>query len=212
MTILRFHSKREWKALTADPWEVCPRCKGTGEGPRLTLPDYEIPYPICPICEGHGSARKLALDLLEEGHKHNLCECPMDIPHVLRCADCWHPMSEGTWEGDHPRTDLMPGLAMSFLREGKEPDEFREVGPISVHYSPCDEGCRHGGPARILDGGSSYLTTEGDCGEVAREDPVEASWRQVDIRRLSWGHDLRPEQLAVLCLRCFADRQKELDV
>jgi hypothetical protein len=36
---------------------------------------------------------------------------------------------------------------------------------------------------------------------------VEASWRQVDVRRLSWDHDLRPEYLAVLCLRCWSTRE-----
>lgn len=29
---------------------------------------------------------------------------------------------------------------------------------------------------------------------------------QVDVRCLGWPHDLRPERLVVLCLRCWAER------
>lgn len=140
----------------------------------------------------------------------------MDRP--VRCADCGHPggpMSEGTWEGDPPQ-----GVerARTFC-EQRAFDELR-TGNLTprlpvVHFSPCDEGCRHGGPGRELTpatsrsvtlledpwseyGGVAYLTSAG----VA----IEASWRLVDVRTLGWPHDLRPERLAILCLRCLADR------
>jgi hypothetical protein len=78
----------------------------------------------------------------------------------------------------------------------------------AVHYSPCDEGCRHAGPGRewfeVAVGDDPWAVTE-DVSQVALTYPREASWRPVDVRVLGWPHDLRPEKLAVLCLRCFAE-------
>jgi hypothetical protein len=124
-----------------------------------------------------------------------------------RCESCSHPMSEGTWE-DGPRRE--------WTAEDADLAELAGVpsgsGP-RVHYSPCDEGCDHGGPARLRleqrgEKGWIPVTDQrpGDALLLDRVDAVEASWRSVDIRTLGWPHDLRPEKLAVLCLRCFAER------
>lgn len=103
---------------------------------------------------------------------------------------------------------------------------------IGEFWSPCDEGCRHGAPIRmgvqgveatvdtrtgdVIDGPrpvgrQTLVEIDGTAGEWAaridpRYGPVEASWRPVDVRILGWPHDLRPEKLAVLCLRCWASR------
>jgi hypothetical protein len=48
------------------------------------------------------------------------------------------------------------------------------------------------------------------AGDLVREHlEFRASWRPVDVRCLSWPHDLRPESLAVLCLRCWAGRASQ---
>lgn len=94
-----------------------------------------------------------------------------------------------------------------------------------VWWSPCDEGCRHQGDVRARntqpdDGSRSWtpapmppieagLTAGEVASRVAALGPrvvVEASWRAVDVRLLGWPHDLRPEKLSVLCLRCWAAR------
>lgn len=154
-----------------------------------------------------------------------------DLPaQPARCEDCGHPMSEGTWEGcgDGIRGEDLPTLGVGFLRtalmdlrRGDEP----LVAP--VHYSPCGEGCRHGLPARwaeldeLVPGASRDIAEEawddvpGSTDPTGRDEvrdllsagPIEASWRQVDVRTLGWPHDLRPEKLAVLCLRCWAAKR-----
>jgi hypothetical protein len=111
-------------------------------------------------------------------------------------------MSEGTWEF-HPQPMLCQtkgewqketlAYALDRLRDRRRDPDPRVV---AVHYSPCDEGCRHGGPTRC-----EAFTIDGPS-------DVEASWRQVDVRCLDWPHDLRPESLSVLCLRCFVERQR----
>jgi len=125
-------------------------------------------------------------------------------------------MSEGTWEGelDH-EFGAREGFewAAGKLGGGEEPWAY-EIGRgadprlYPVHYSPCDEGCRHGGPMR-----ARGVTTDDDRSPLQRYgrspvgglvgDPV-ASWRSVDVRTLGRPHDLRPGRLAVLCLRCHA--------
>lgn len=119
-------------------------------------------------------------------------------------------MSDGTWEDLPDPAD--PETWPATLREAL----VYERQGLGVHYSACDELCEHGGPWRARCGN----TAEGEwdtripVGAGARPGQVmgpgvhevEASWRPVDVRTLSWPHDLRPEQLALLCLRCWAAR------
>lgn len=107
--------------------------------------------------------------------------------------------------------NLHLAAAASWLRAGEEPPAHATV---AVHWSPCDEGCRHdmahtviGGVARTPwdVGQSNYV-----MGETCASWPgkvFEASWRQVDVRFANgWPHDLRTENLRLWCLRCEAAR------
>jgi hypothetical protein len=202
-------------------WERCRNCEGVGWTIGTAGVCDEGSPPPCLVCGGHGSLKAAALayfmelqwpeDSCSGDPDRGTCTCL-----TLRCEDCGHPMREGTWEwrDDETRRRLAAtvaddaknlDLALKWLREGREPEQAR------VHYSPCDEACRHGGPVRFLAerlGGAFQRTdviAEGMVPAVMHLQP-QASWRPVDIRTLGWPHDLRPEKLAVLCLRCCAER------
>lgn len=126
---------------------------------------------------------------------------PDDLPaREPRCEGCGHPMSDGA--------SAFQEEALISLTRGDE--------PLGEDWSPCGEGCRHGVPVRVRPaamagvGGWNHHRV-GDWGaDIATryEQPmaVEASWRGVDVRTIEGPHDLRVEKLAVLCLRCWAER------
>lgn len=120
---------------------------------------------------------------------------------MIRCEDCGHPMSEGTWTHEPPC-----GFVEAERRAMVEHDFSTD--DKAVHYSPCDEGCRHGGPGREQVGPEVKIDLGAGSHPIEPVVRREASWRQVDVRTLGWPHDLRPEKLAVLCLRCYAERNK----
>jgi hypothetical protein len=191
-----------------------PRCAVCGDRPLSPTdgPNGEPMERVCGACTDPP-------DHLAEQH-------PSGDP---RCEDCGHPMSEGTWEDRSPvkRTSLVNPdrlnyavwqawfrWAMDALREGQEPPDAmpHSDDPAPVHFSPCDEGCRHGGPGRWKAGehpnqrwieAGGLMHNEAGLLYVQNGLPVEASWRPVDVRTLGWP---QPERLAVLCLRCYADR------
>jgi hypothetical protein len=197
-------------------WERCRRCDGRGHREGYESEARYCGRPgccVCGVCHGHGSLKAAALDWLT---KRRQPESTFTGRDPLRCEDCGHPMSEGN--------DL--AHAERCLRMGVEPQGTIGRG---VFYSPCDEGCRHGGPVRCPDGGTCHHECadfqpggypQGECWRTFNAEPLsaygeqwprpqpkrEASWRPVDVRTLGWPHDLRPEKLAVLCLRCWADR------
>lgn len=224
-------------------WERCRPCMGTGTVIDMAgrenigaphRPQPQLAEVACPRCGGHGSLKAAALAGLDERLRRAWSDLNYRDPEAreqsdaafrVRCEDCGHPMSEGTWERiviaspalGPSKADAM--LALHDLRAGGEP----EPGPAfpNVHYSPCDERCRHGGPGRVwvpkgsevYPGQDDRWHYEADQDTAHREDVrengydrVEASWRSVDVRTLGWPHDLRPESLAVLCLRCWAAR------
>ena len=161
-----------------------------------------------------------ALDQISE-HMGKIVDADIAMGNdPLRCEDCGHPMSDGTWEGlpggDEDEMILYVREAWERAVRGRGPSYVEERYPGVVHYSPCDEGCRHGGPGRwefprvpgeIHQGVIGGQMQEGSVGrDVARGVRHEASWRSVDVRTLDWPHDLRPESLAILCLRCWAAR------
>jgi hypothetical protein len=132
---------------------------------------------------------------------------------VARCEGCGHPMSDGTWTepADGWGDDLTRAALLAKPYSGERGLHGTAERRGRVHWSPCDEGCRHAGPFRRLDwtGLGEHdeprivVTDQGDVQVlVTAELRPEASWRQVDVRTLGWAHDLRPERLAVLCLRC----------
>lgn len=181
------------------------------------------PRAPCPTCGGHGSLKAAALAALSPGgplarnENHplvNFAGAPGGI--VTRCEGCGHPMSDGTWSRDRPPVfsswDGILAVSAEDIKVGREPDwhgRWAAVGEFPVHWSPCDSACRHAGPMRWSDGRMVPLGAGADAaliGASRRDGIVEASWRQVDVRTLGWPHDLRPEKLAVLCLRCCADR------
>lgn len=211
-------------------WECCRACEGRGYaidmrvprvGPRTALPEG------CPVCGGYGSLKAAALSLTAfppDARRTGLTTISQNLammqlaglaPPTMRCEGCGHPMSEGTWESGQGGYRAAPWAAgpgagllaavVSLLREGEEPDSYH------VHYSPCDEGCTHSGPGRHRWLDEDYLTWQ--AADALLERSVrpyerEASWRPVDVHTLGWPHDLRPEKLAVLCLRCWAARSR----
>jgi hypothetical protein len=186
-------------------YDRCRDCDGTGK--------YEYPAQrdVCPTCGGHGSLRALALHVLhlEEGSRDGR---PVD---VARCEDCAHPMSDGTWEGvwSAPNDPTRcTAVAARQLRAGKEPrveSSLHTPDAIPwIHYSDCDGLCRHRGPGRYeRTEGGRWETIEDvtliDGSQALLKLGLQASWRLVDVRFMGWPHDLRPERLALLCLRCY---------
>lgn len=126
-------------------------------------------------------------------------------PDAVRCECCGHPLGRDVWEPLplHPHTTLEGELRSRYLaaaervlREGREPAELGYV-----HYSPCDEGCRHGGPVRARhpreqawEHWGRELTLPSLPATYAHAE-VQASWRPVATRAAG-----------VLCLRCYAER------
>lgn len=226
MTALRVYTPAECdvRGVPLD-WERCRTCEGTSVVVRNRGGIGKPEKWQCPTCDGHGSLKAAALAALSlDGPLARNANHPL-VNHGdarrVRCEDCGHPMSEGTWEG--PRGEAPPEyiwrLFTDEVRSGRWPEaEWIERRIAVVHYSRCDEGCRHGGPGRYKEPPRSGevriwkswqandLAGPGRITDEALGNTVEASWRPVDVRCLSWPHDLRPEQLAVLCLRCYAPR------
>jgi hypothetical protein len=230
--VLRVYDPAECDAAGVPlDWERCRPCGGRGSAPFFTNAEtMSIEQRPCPTCGGHGSLRAAALAfraaLARETRDH-----PDDHPNLLlrsadalarggaptevRCEGCGHPMSDGTWGDRGNGEPLLPHeaaaqieYALGELRAGDEPDMWERL----THWSPCDERCRHGGPvAERGDDGFGVLVESdvdflGGHPLAATSLKVWSSWRQVDVRTLGWAHDLRPENLTVLCLRCFAER------
>lgn len=142
-----------------------------------------------------------------------------------RCEDCGHPRSNGTWvyrssgvdsraPDKSPLSDLAwKQAALVDLRCGKEP---RIQSIHYVHYSPCDEECRHHGRMRFHGG---HITEwyyddlprriRADAA-VATFERIEASWRDVEVRFMPRLSPLTPSETAMLCLRCWAARTPSL--
>lgn len=228
MDILRVYDPAECDAAGVPlDWERCRACEGTGK-PVYTSSHGRV--GVCQRCDGHGSLKAAALWEYGGYGPTKVMQIRLPDDHVFRCEGCGHPMSEGTWKADS--SDLPSSVAslstpqavlraaLRELREGVEPwkawvktFERRGASLPPVHYSPCDEGCSHGGPGRVFDG-------DGDVWPVLNVSPTlnttcvgvplrrEASWRSVDVRTFGWPHDLRPEKLAVLCIRCYAERTR----
>jgi hypothetical protein len=209
MSLLRVYDPAECddRGVPLD-WSRCRTCAGTG---RVQVPDAMAGWMRpCATCDGHGSLKALALiarlRLADDPNSMSgyrvVAGGPADKAYraSARCSGCAHPMvtdpDQRVWypTGDGAADQrLWERYARSALRRGIEPTEKEHFAwaqrlgvatwGLSVHWSPCDEGCQHGAVVR-------------------------ASWRQVDVRTLGWLHDLRPEKLAVLCIRCWAERTK----
>lgn len=241
--ILREYSPAECdnQGLPLD-WFKCQWCRGSGS--RLHRPQdgggMHVNGPkTCPDCDGQGSLRAAALMALwkhdQKDTGSGICvegpSCPV-LTHKARCEGCGHPMSDGEWEGLEVSEELVIANAEEKLELGSEPHRN------GVHYSPCDERCRHQGPSWLEDGTSTSagrlklrrLGVWKGTGEPY-EGTIKASWRIVDIRvgmevmnlfkagisvydvtefnNLDVWHlrpwDLRRENVALLCLRCWVE-------
>lgn len=211
-------------------WGRCRRCQGAGvlmesltPGIDPRDPAHETREGDCPDCDGYGSLRALALATA----KLRRIAGTDESPDPIRCESCGHPMSEGKWiwasldaglrfRGLVPDRARNWGVALEALRAGREP------ALPEVHCSPCDEGCTHGGPGRMNgpggpDGTNVWMHFGADVDAPRWQQQasptlrvglaVEASWRHVDVRTINdWAHDLRPENLAIACTRCWAER------
>lgn len=210
MDILRVYDPAECDAEGVPlDWECCRTCDGDA-GDLRWREGRVVGSTSCATCDGHGSLKAAALWEYGGYGPTKVVQIRLPDDHVFHCEGCGHPMCEGTWEDDGSGILLAVDrlrYAAESLRAGREPvSKF-------VHYSPCDEGCRHGGPGRVFDG-------DGDVWPVLNVSPTlnttcvgvplrrEASWRSVDVRTFGWPHDLRPEKLAVLCIRCYAERTR----
>ncbi len=196
-------------------WERCRRCRRCGGGGGvLHVENGRVP---CHVCGGLGSLKAAALMHLTVQQRTRFPGAspytPLPPEFRVRCEDCGHPMSDGVFEGDQPYfgEDMTFSAALDVLRAGIDPANVGDGN--CTHYSPCDEGCRHAGPGRVShDGGQSWRESVFDekgrdmLATFKQRAYFEASWRQVDVRTLGWPHDLRPEKLAIVCLRCWAAR------
>lgn len=225
MNILRIYDPPECDAAGVPlDWERCRKC----DGGRIKFGPGDVP---CDHCDGYRSLKAAALAVMGyrsatkaispyvmtrgewqrgatsifTGHKM------IDFgPLPIRCEDCWHPMSDGTWEGDWgDEITLKSLLSLPFDGGGFHGTAERKG---RIHFSRCDERCEHGAPARFGRGDSEWESVLDQNTSpailTAAKWMVEASWRAVDVRTLGWQHDLRPEKLAVLCLRCWAGRSE----
>lgn len=225
MSVLRVYTPAECDehGVPLD-WERCGHCEGRGEQviPAHLLAGHEQ-RRVCPHCDGHRSLKAAALAarrfilaneaIYARERDASMSwvgtpELPPDQVKVARCEDCGHPMSKGTWTGDTATPFEKPIYEEYVRRMLVAGDDAVDGG--NVHYSPCDEGCRHGGPGRSRSGPHEAW---GTYRHASLPDPllmaldyVEASWRPVDVRCLGEPNDLRPKSLVVLCLRCWAAR------
>lgn len=182
----------------------------------------------CPTCGGHGSLKIAVLGHLKRGQwvaqagigseawvrRFNMVEAaPPDF--LARCECCGHPMVEGTWDnpGAPDGDPLLDEISIDSLLH-KPLNSFHEWAfrHGGAHYSACDERCAHHGPGRATGGQlrdelvGRWLQKANQYG-ITPTPTFEALWRSVDARLLGWEHDLRPERLALLCLRCWTERQ-----
>ena len=212
MSVLRIYDPAECDSSGVPlDWERCQCFDGS-----LSPEDF---WPACPRCAGHGSLKAAALAEIRAGPKAGMWRRapvtgeryfaytePIHPAARLRCEDCGHPMSEGTWEDPPLAVDL--GYVETRARAERAILAGRSIAPQvhSQHYSPCDEGCWHpASPGRFRNVAGEWVY-DGMMQGLAAPSCREASWRPVDVRRLGWPCDLRPERLAILCLRCWAAR------
>jgi hypothetical protein len=194
-------------------WEWCRMCEG-GTKP------FNLLAGRCPMCGGHGSLRAAALSLFSLGITYSP-DWVVGMPE-WRCGKCNHPMSEGTWEIHERWRDQANGYSndevIKYIEEafaeGRSIKYVESTYKDAVHLSKCDGKCTHSAEhVRSHPEGSFKAFRETDTsmfGAIESGWIVESSWRQVDIHfKNGWQHDLRPENLTLLCLRCSFTNSKE---
>lgn len=217
MSVLRVYKPEECDGdgVPLD-WEKCRTCEGGTVVFKTTSMGLTGGIRPCEPCGDHGSLKAACLHYLAQGQMWAEVERRGDLlwprdheprpsvgdigelrrevesTQVVRCQVCSHPMTEGTWEGGEGSDFVLRG-ALEVLAAGREP---WSDGSKLVHHSACDDRCRHGRPPM------AHACEFPDDSE--RGFHYEATWRHVDVWPLSWAHDLRPEMIAVLCLRCAA--------
>mgnify|MGYP006876039257 CR=1 FL=1 len=122
----------------------------------------------------------------------------------VRCEGCGHPESEGRWVGPNANVvglevgkvppHALHAMFARFVRE----DHLPRADRYDVDFwSGCDAGCRH-----LPDPGTVVKPQPVEEGGPR---PVEATWRQPRLVLVNGhAHDLRPENLRIMCARCVA--------
>lgn len=130
---------------------------------------------------------------------------------IARCEGCGHPMNDGTWvnAGSDDGDPLLDEESIRTLLNQSYGTFARWANRRGAAYwSPCDEGCHHDGPRRADVGleETEWVYQEADGSDIkfVAGPAIDASWRAVDVRAMGWPHDLRPEKLKILCLRCWS--------
>jgi hypothetical protein len=125
---------------------------------------------------------------------------------TVRCEGCGHPQGEPAPNRlvKHPQGwDRPVAIFANFLRRvGRDPRMWGSV----VHWTRCDEGCRHGAPFRWRDPlVSRAWNTDVRPGQAVAQvfaiEPgydIEASWRRVTA-----------DADGTLCTRCRAGQSKD---
>lgn len=142
-----------------------------------------------------------------------------------RCEGCGHPMSGkgGLWDGgewEDPRGMISESLGWVETRWRAVDAIGRGVEPalsalMSLYWSPCDRECAHGAPVRYRVEDAEWTVEEaipvpaGCMAAVVAGGDVQAGWRPVDVRPMNgWAHDLRRENLRLLCARCYVEKRE----
>ena len=221
--VLRLYGPGACDPVTGRPldWRECRPCGATGR----FQPARGEPTVICDTCHGHRSLRRAVLVALYHLNRDALKLMPGD---PLRCEDCRHPLGADVWEDDGHGDDRYSAedrhaYALQRLLDGCEPDP----GTAHIHYSACDERCEHDCMAVRASGQWPICPSPTDtAGAFVREHAdtmtLTASCRHVDVRvgvqavelagfdplnmLLVRYFDLRRENVAVLCARCWTGR------
>jgi hypothetical protein len=135
-----------------------------------------------------------------------------------RCERCGHPYRKG----EHKMEEADPQTADQLLHPGlfdELPVAHSQATQGKISWSPCDEHCAHGGPARIRnprvpDAGWQLIAEDGAAvkvGEYADSMEIQAAWRILTVHHLNGNKaDLRWWNLAALCQRCHLHIQKKV--
>lgn len=205
MSVLRFYddpAECDGQGVPLD-FERCRKCGGSGRYRDVRIWGTMPGSVPCDTCGGYGSLRRAALEMKA-----------LRLSGLIRCECCFHPLSDGVWEGQlSPNWTYEQELseALRSLKRGVEPFRGAPFGQMPVYYSDCDDRCKHRGPLRWLCAPPESIQgwVNGDVGRdvgqmIVGGDPLRysASWRWVDVHLRGHPCDLRPEKIAVLCLRC----------
>ena len=221
--VLRLYGPDVCDTVTGRPsdWLACRPCDATGR----FQPAGDTPGVVCDTCHGHRSLHRAMLVALYHLNRDALKLMPGD---PLRCEDCRHPLGHDIWDDDgHGDDRYSPQdrhvYALQCLFDGLAPDP----GTAQIHHSACDVQCEHDCMAVARERGNGRSARRRptpparSCASTASM-TLTASSRHVDVRVGVWAillpgfdplnmllvrpFDVRRENVAVLCARCWTGR------